>query len=552
MRRLTTSLLIIWLLLPSLTAAATISPFSQGYIEGYLQNITLQSGDENTPSAYVAQIESYAGGIFKLRINPQAALTIDQIPVKTDAFRAGMEVYGQLRGQSLMSLESYSTAQLGYIEPGTRVRSGIVRKIERDQLQIELLTGETITCFTSPATLIKRMQQTVSINNLYEGDRVKAYFDEVNSNQISRLLVMGDAVVIKDILRGTLQSVDSSGKKLTLRDVSVLRNTQWNTRQPTLKIELPHDVPIYLQGQLIPAHQLKNYCKYDVYLAIRQVMGKDIVEKIVLKAQQEYYYQEQIAKINWYTEALELDNQQNLSFNDGTIIVKNDRLLDKYALQQGDDALVLADGRLGSGTATLINIINQSLNNSAFGQYYIYAGYLDQLMETNLWLNDFYILSEQEWEYYDDEKKLYYSRDTSIYDAVGKKYLTPEQFLAGKYVTGNPRDNWFTYILTDGDEILSMVVQKTSDSLLKQRVSAGTINTVDYHSSLGWTVSLYNVRDWSIANNRWMPRGAGININLSRCMIVKNGKTIPPEELHSGEQLYIVRDDYFGKIIMVK
>ena len=114
-------------------------------------------------------------------------LTIDGIPTSLDAFRPGMEIYGRLRGMSLISLEGFSSANIGYIEPEQKVRTGTVQKIDRNQVQIMTAMGEPLTFFVHSSTLINKKGTPTSLSHLYEGDRVKVYFDEVDGVMASRV-----------------------------------------------------------------------------------------------------------------------------------------------------------------------------------------------------------------------------------------------------------------------------------------------------------------------------------------------------------------------------
>jgi hypothetical protein len=116
--------------------AAEPSPFLQGYTEGYLTSISAGDGGEMT-----AVIESYSGTRFDFSVHPDAVFMIDNRTVKPSEIRPGMEVYGELQGRQLISLEAYSTAQMGYINRAARCARGIVSRIDRDNLEYAALTA---------------------------------------------------------------------------------------------------------------------------------------------------------------------------------------------------------------------------------------------------------------------------------------------------------------------------------------------------------------------------------------------------------------------------
>ncbi|MEN6460757.1 MAG: hypothetical protein ABFC94_05215 [Syntrophomonas sp.] len=577
MKRVLAVLLILLFIMTDLAQAATVSPYSQGFVEGYLRQInippaaapatttktrtrtTATPAPVSTPVTSL-DIEDYNGQSFNFPVAADAVFSIDGIPVKLSDFKAGMEVYATLRGKSIISLEGYSTAQLGYINPGSKVITGVIRKLDRDQLQLQQVTGELVTCVTSPATLVSRNGINASLDSLYVGDRVKCYFDTADASVISRINIEGDSIIIKDVYRGTLQTVNAMDSSIVLSGFQVLRNGQWTASASSHKVYYNNQVPAYMGGQLIPYQNLKYYLGKTVYMATRDFFGREQIEKMVFKNQYEADYQEQIKDVNWYTDALELSNNKNLTFNEGTIIVKNGRLVDKYALDLQNDAMVVADGRGSTGIADVISIYNEDINNSNIGQRCVYAGRLDQIVQDKIWLKDFFVLNENTWESFNDTKELFYDNDTSIYDLESGQAVTPQEFYSKDYavdehserVKTNKLKDWYGYIYTDGDRIAAIAVQKNMDSLLQQRVSNGTVASTENNALVGWTISIRESKDWSSVNDCWMARTTDLRVNLGKALIIKEGRIILPKELTAGDRIYVVRDDITAKVVIVK
>jgi hypothetical protein len=121
------------LLLASVISYADINgPYRDGMIEGYVKKVL-----ENQ-----IQIEEYDGTVHLLNLDRKVNFQIDGKTVGLKDFKPGMEVYGELRGRRLKYLDSYSTENLGYIPPGGKVRTGIVKKIDRDQMMIKTIIGK--------------------------------------------------------------------------------------------------------------------------------------------------------------------------------------------------------------------------------------------------------------------------------------------------------------------------------------------------------------------------------------------------------------------------
>lgn len=551
-------LIIVFILIPS-SLSANINPLSKGFIDGYLLDIR---ADVNEAGIIIhrADIETYSGAIFQFVVHPQAVLTIDNIPVKPMEFRSGMEIYAGLQGMQIISMESYATANMGHISPGSKMRIGKISNIERDQIRIHMANGREETYYTNPGTLVQRKNNVVRLDTLYVGDRVKLFFDQINSDIISRMQVEGDSILIKNVYRAKIEQVDNIENALTLASVEVFRNGNWQSHQASMKMQYRDEFPIYAGGYEVPRHNLKYYRGQSVYLVTRNILGREQIDRLIIKQQYESSFSDKISEINWYTEAFELKNNKNVAFNKSSIIIQNGRLQDKYVLSAGSDAFVLVDGRGAERLASLIYIYNNDINASNIGQRYLYIGRLDQIVEDKVWLKDYFILDHNEWVSFSDVKELFYDHDTSIYDLDKKHFISPKEFLAGDYsidpdserVRENNLHDYYAYVYTDGDRIASIAVQKDMDSLLRQRISSGIIANIGDDASVGWSMTIRDSQDWSNNRSQWMPKNADLRMNLGQAMIIKNGKMIMPHELKLGDRLYVLRDDFRARVVIVK
>ncbi|MBF8982497.1 hypothetical protein IZY60_02995 [Lutibacter sp. B2] len=534
------------------------SPYRDGVIEGYIKNV----------SDNQIQIEEYDGTIHQLELDRKISFQIDGILANLQDFKPGMEVFGELKGRRLNYLESYSTENMGYIPADGKVRIGIVKKIDRDQISIKQDIGGEETYFTSPATITTREEENIELSALYEGDRVKLYFDEYDTTVISRIEIQGKSVLIKDIYRAKIAKADQLEDVIGLEDLEVLRNGKWEYVSKVTKIPYATELPLYIKGQKINHDRLKYYRGKTIYMVVKNFFGSDKVEKMIIKSEYESTYSDKIKRVNFYADAFELENKKNILLNEGTIIIKNGRLVDKNAINPDSDAYIVADGRGGNLFADIINIYNENINNSNIGQNYIYSGRLSKILEDKVYLKDFFLLKDNEWYSYRtknerDEKELFYDNDIEIYDLDNKKRIIPKEFFAGDYAVDEEEDSdyakkhnlrdWYGYIYTDGDRISSIVVTKNMDSLYRQRITNGIVKADPVDDSLtGWTLELRDVKDWSERKEEWMMKNSDLRMSLEKTMIIKDGKLISPDELTIGMRLYIIRDDFKGKVVLVK
>lgn len=525
------------------------APLRSGYIEGFLKS-----------KGQSIKIEEYSGRMQTMPLAPGAVLEIDGIPVSLNDFQPGMEVYAKYSGGSIVYLEGYSTENPGYIPAGGKVRSGVVKKIDRDQIILKLATGKEEAYFTSPATIALKKGENVPLSTLCEGDRARLFFDEANSTVISRIKIQGESVKIKGVYRGVLQAADALGGTISLNNAAYLNNGEWEELAGVLKLDVSRDFKAFAGGYEVSSENLKYYKGKTVYLAVKDFFGTDKIEKMVIKNQYETAYTGKIEEINWYAGAFELSNKKNIDFNDGTIIIKNGRIVDKYSINPDSDALVVAEGRDSKNTADLVYVYNEDINNSNIGQNYLYVGRLDEIIEDKVVLQDFYILDKNEWESFDDDKELYYDDDTYIYDAKNHAQISHKEFYSEEYAVDedssyarrNGLKDWYGYIYADGDRIVAVSAQKTMDSVLSQRVTTGIVETVKDDDTLGPVLTVKNAADWSARKDSWVPKTVSVKILVEDAIIIKDGKAASWEDIRPQDTVYAVRDDIYGKFVLVK
>ncbi|MGI6778514.1 MAG: hypothetical protein ACOX7R_11060 [Acetivibrionales bacterium] len=548
-----TAIILVILLIAASTGvyASSIRPYGEGQIEGYLISI-----DDTT-----IQIEEYDGTIHTFSYgNKSTVFMIDRRLTNRIDFKPGMEVFAYYRNLHITNIEGFSTINSGYIAPGERVRTGTVQSIDRNQIILKLPAGKIESYFTSPATIVTKNGVNVPLSTLYEGDRVRLFFDEIDTSVISRIQIEGNSIIIKGLYKGELATAGIYDNSVTLTGVELYKNGQWHKYKSSATFKYTDDVAAYIGGTKVLRNYLKYYMGKTLYLAVSDYFGNDMVERMVFKNQYESTYNEKIKSINWYGGAIELSNKKNLTFNEGTIIVKNGRLVDEYAIHSEADAFIAADGKGNGGAANVIYIYNENINNSNVGEYYIYAARLDEIVEGKVVMEDFFLLENNEWVSFDEEKELYYDDDTYIYNLEEEKAITPEEFYSENYAVDEDSDyaddnrlkDWYGYIFTDGDRIAGIALQKNLDSLSGQRVTNGTIESTTENAATGWTMRLMNAADWSRAKEKWMEKSSSTSINVQRALIMKDGRMVSQDALKTGDRLFIIRDGYYAKIVIIK
>lgn len=503
-------------------------------------------------------IEEYGGQRYTIPLKKDAELLVDTRPVDIKEFVEGMEVYAELQGRSISYMDAFSVDQPGYISPESRVKVGTINLIDRDQLQIKDSSGAINSYFISPTSLILKSGKNVNSDVLYVGDTVKLYFDSMDSSYPSKIVVEGDSVKVKGLYRGNIKLVNDLEDKIVFDKLELFSNGSWTSANIDFNLNYNSSTPIYINGFKISNNNLKNYRGKTAYLAIKDDFGSDKIEKLVLRDRYEVNFSDKIDTVNRFASQMELANKRNIAYNDGTIVIKSNRLVDSSEINPNSDGLIIADSNGKDFNAGVVYIYNEGINNSNIGQDQIYTGRLDKIFQNNFELRDFAVLNNNDWESFRDSKELFYDNSSYIYDTTNERIVSPKEFMAREYAVEDSRRNrkprdWYAYVYTNGDRASNIFVSEKSDSILKQRVSLGIVENKPYEDSqMGWTLNIKDMKDWSSRYSEWVAKNSSHYLYLKDAMIIKNGERIDIEDIKQGDSLYLVRDSNFVKVLIVK
>lgn len=516
---------------------------AQNFVEGYLARIE-QSG---------IWIEKYSGETSFYMLAANASFSIDTVPVTISYFKPGMEVYGLLRGNVIYKLEGYSTEIPGYVSEGSIVRKGTVKSFNFNSITLQLQAGVQETYSISPVAFIIKGGQNIPLSSLYPGDQVKLYFDDIYNPIVVKIEVQNESVMIKDLCRGVISRVDPIRNTIIFDSLETFSNGKWKKINTSTTLAYNNQLPIYMAGEKVSVNHLKYLRGRTAYMAVKDFFGTGQIEKIVIKQSYESSLTNKIKEVNYYNSTFELDNGRILSYNDGTIVIKNGRLLDKEAISEDQDVFIAGDGKNGEFMANIVYVYNEEINHTDMTNYMLYYGNVYALLEESFELRSMYSLPANEWiEPAERRKTFYFDSDVSVFDMDNQtissvmdeldSYYKDDLF---EYFYDSEYGYRYAYVYAEGDRVSTIAFTSKKQNVEYLRTTIGTVVKVEDHPMGGWLVTLKNAADWSAQKNSWMPRSSELTVILEQSAIVKDGKAILPQDIKPGDRLYIVREvDY--------
>lgn len=458
--------------------------------------------------------------------------------------------------------------------------SGITLIKDSDPGKAELYTID------ANAPVIKD-KNSVSPSVLRQGDRVKVYLNTSNDKHITKLEVQGEGLKVEKVYKGDIKDVVEETGEVILSNVYSYRFYGWVKEGDYIKYKLSDNAELYKNGYPMSKDQLKDNIGKSIYAASKKNYGSEELVKAVFKDGYEDTLNKGIQDVKWTTKQMTLSDGRVLGFNDGSIVIKDGRLLDSAYLGNDANAFIIQNkSASGVNTAPVINL--DGFND--FSNYTITRGYIYDIGEDYYAVENTYTLLNNQWS--ESGNKTYlFSNETSIYDYVfDKAAVTPDKFAESRYKpykylwpnyrtagTGadyhDPEDEYhydyenkkgsskyhehiLTYTISDenGNAQGVYMFKKDKDSfkpdpVFAERLASGVLNSIDVANDI---ISLKDAREYSAAYGEWRPVMANVTVSTEKAFVFKGGKQIQLSELNPQDNLNIISQDGYALLILVQ
>lgn len=564
---------------PNILLYVTANPGSSSQMKG---TVRLVEPAGASGLAYLTVLD-YNDAIYRYPVAGYADITINTEFSKLNDLKFGQSVVLSLNNGLVTKADAETFSSPGYIAPESKMRIGTVQSISGDALTLKLDDGSVNQLTLGELTNLRKNSQNVNRGVLQPGDRIKAYFDTTDSTAPSRIDIEGKEQIIKGVYKGKIQQVNAAKNELVLRDTQVLKNNLWvSTGNYTQTVEMEPGALIYNKGNAVKFSSLKpGYINSDIYVAVKDSYGKELAVKASIKNGSERIHSDRIGTLNQGIQKFELDNRINYAFNDGTIVVRDGRLVDTDVLAEKDGALVVSGYSNGAHTAGVISLvpgIAAQLNNIYIGTLEeIYSGQfiLKNYFEKNG--NDFRTMNTQ------NELTIGYGGDTNIFDVTTDtvKTITPAQLFNGGYSKaenkdrnskGLPYEHWYAVIVTDENQDAYSIMLRHKALLENQDIddtywsyndqrnamdkvvdqitfTRGTVSGMD---STWNRIQMQDSSDYASFNNQWITNPVDTYVAASDTILLKNNKAISFANLEIGDRINVVKVKGNALVVIVE
>lgn len=554
------------------------------YIDGIIKYID--------KAGKIIKFEDYDGNMRTYGFDDRLEVTINDYYENIDSLQAEQDATFEIVGRTVKIIKAFTA-------PGVDVSKeylAVLRVRAVDGNTIKVTPPEDrqnpITFKTDNLTSLTYLGYPIKLHNIKVGDLVKIKANDWDKERAQSIELMTKRQRLENIYKATILNTLPTEYKLALSHVHTYKYSDWVKINNENTFPLKRDVQIYKDGKKLNLEDLDKQRGVEAYIATVSDFGQETIAKITLKSVSEDSVFSGYFGTEWTTNTIQLADGQKLAFDEGTIIIKDRRLLDTSDLTYNKEAFVVKNKlQGGQNFAALISLENAN----GFDYRNVVKGYIHDMGEDNFSLESYANLINNQWDYYyDGEAYFYVSKDTKILDnVVEKSFINRDTFLESRFwekrTTGNTviyapaNPNRYTIhdpeqymddkgphyekcrhksqhmlayaVINEDGEATAINIYKRDRDLGKEDVKftenykSGEIASIN---SIYTQLTLTDVKEYSEFYDQWQPTGSKDVINTVNSLIIKNEQVVNLSDLTPGERVYAITDKNNGIIIFVE
>ncbi|AOT70159.1 S-layer homology domain-containing protein [Geosporobacter ferrireducens] len=506
----------------------------------------------------------FSDKLHMLTLQPSTQIRINGRDGALKDLLYGMEIVATLKGDRITAIEGIleeDPYRHGYIPPGSRVKVGDVLFINSDTVEIKVGDKREKYHITAYTQLL-RSDARANLFEIKEGDRVLLSFDDIYSPDIASIQVEDQERHIDKIYRGKIDSVNERGKEILLSEVTFYESGKW-VKHPDQKVKLKAENDKLYDGALKTTLKSLSAAKgSEIYAAVEKSYGVERVAKLSLKQGSAVLYESRITDIQFGTNRMVVDNN-SFSFHPGTIVVKNNRLVDMLNLDLSQSIYMAADVNRGNRSASFIAIGDSGILDDRIDgtRIMVYQGNVEDIYDYGITIGrlsyqlDYLKLENNQWTEVSRSKKFTLTEDSYIFDSDLKKEINSSYFIDTRYI--DPEDvedeelrkrieNRFyigksAYFVVkettiDGETYAEVLALNLTPKIIYDR---GRVNTE--HSAMAvidkvdldnGTITLGNLKYWNALNKRWEAASGSEAVTMDNAVVLINDRPVSQDEIH--------------------
>jgi len=425
-----------------------------------------------------------------------------------------------------------------------KVRYGKVISTKANSITVE--TNKGITQYSTDGVIVIKDGKLSKLSQLKDGDRVKLLINEApNLTLLKEITVESEDRLVANVYKGKFREYNSLSKQITIDDPWVLRNGVWVKDENEIfmkSIKLGDDFEAYYDGKSQPVKNFNKYFKEStVYLVSERDYGDN--ENAVMASftlDKEISYNDKVFTTGSNKFTLQ-QAQTSITYNKGTIVIKNGRLVQAASVQADDYTYVVANRDADSG-ALVAGVVSIEKRAGTEG-IQLYRGRISNIDEyKSVTLQSYSRLNGENWDYANTPITFTLDSGTRITDTDG---IVGQGDFFSHNGTGTFK-NRTVYILSDGTNAVEISTAPYGNINITGMFVSATGGTYDDDGNLisqPTAIELRNCKYYNTSSKLYVNMADSKFNLLTNTLIIKNNKRINPSELKKGDKVRVLKKD---------
>ncbi len=424
-----------------------------------------------------------------------------------------------------------------------KLRYGKVVSKKINSITVE--TDKGVVQYSTDGVNVIKNGKLSKISQLKDGDRVKLLINEApNLTILKEITVESGDRLVANVYKGNFKSYNNLSNQITLTDPWTLRKGVWvkDEIEPLKTLKLGEDFEAYYGGTAQPVKNLNKYLTgTTVYLVSERDYGNN--ENVIMAnftGDKEVAYNDKVYTAGSNRFTLQ-QAQTSITYDKGTIVIKDGRLVQSGSVQADDYTYVIANRDADSG-ALVAGVVAIEKRAGADG-IQLYRGRISGIDEyKNVTLQSYSKLSGVNWEYANTPITFTLDSGTRITDTDG---IVGQGDFFSHNGTGTFK-NRTVYVLSDGTNAVEISTAPYGNINITGAListSGGTYDDDGNPVSQPTTLELRNCRYYNTSTNMYVNMADSKFNLLTNSIIIKNNKRISPSELKKGDKVRVLKKD---------
>lgn len=523
----------------------------------------------------MALVEGSDGNLYRYKMAAEVDFSVNGSWTEIEDLVPGMQGYYHILNNKIVKIEATvpegGIGGGGNIAVGDYFDTGIVvsKSLGNKTLTVSRDGGTTQTYNLSavPNVPVYSDGTKINLSDIRDGDSITVFFSDTDRSIAKIVLSPHKTRALKSIYKGSISYYNRNRDQIRLGDMSKIDDvSNWEKLSDEKTLQISDRADIYATDEngttdiLISRNAFEDYATYkeqqrkyienalnqnrDVYLYTEIVNGREEITRIVLKGVGEYKYSGIVGSVSNGT--FSLPSNQNLYYDNSSIVVKEGRLVSAATIKKGDTLTVYT--HQGRNTAAVIFIEGVDVEE------YPYTVYSTRIIGTNTIAQTIDVsgTASQKVKGKDvshapvETLNLPTDVTVKVFSETEKVNLTTDEFFTSYY---KDYENARVKIVVDeSGQILEMQIYR--EPLNRPELKDIRTAKVSSKDLSAGTVTITDVRTWT--GTSWSTGVNSMTLDFSNAIVIVGGKASKLDRVPVGANVDVITDVNTGHTIIVR